>query len=252
MEKLRVLAECVRTIQGGEWSVREVLDLARAAGVEVREKTAYAMLYDLALPGRRSAGKRRHFSSREAFQREQQNASHDTTGSISGSISGGRKTLSPQGSLSPTPPISPNPSLFTLTSFGMPGAEAPSSTQMLPQNGKNVRKRASKPVDTSWVEPLTQSARSLAKRTLASLRKDERIITGRYFAFHFSNCKREAIKNKEMGVKIAAGLTTLGSNSQYGEITVEQFFSYCRQVHENIDGKPWYDPWLIKSVVEFE
>lgn len=239
-----MIAECIRTLQGGEWSVREVLDVARTAGVQVREKTAYEVLYNLDLPGRKARPGPRNRTAREAISDTEKIASGSTMGSDLGSDLH-REAISPRGSLSPAPPISPNPSLFTLTSFGMPGENAGSSR---PKRSK----KAQKPVDLAWIAPLEEATVALHSKALESLSYAERLTVARYHALHFAGCTREAIKNQLAGTKIAAGLMGLGSDLRFRDMTVREYLLYAQKVHKNRNGYPWFDPWLIKGVVEFE
>ena len=264
-EKLRVIAECVRALHDGEWSVREVVEIARIARVPVRDKTAYEALYELDLPGRRAPGKRRQFSTREAFQLSE-NACEKVCGeNTAGSISTGSKstkTASPELDLDlvdrsldqysklVSRSRSSLESLLPLTSFGDAGDSNAShpSRETLPKRSRTTRGEP----DTSWIAPLEKQALALFSVRLDAFTKEQRNIAGRYHALRFSNCNREAFRNKEIGRKIAAGLTTLGSNSMYGDMTFKEYVGYAEEIHAQCDGKPWYDPWLIKAAVEFE
>jgi len=263
--------EYVRALHGGEWSVREVLDIARVARVPVRTQTAYRILYSLDLEGRRAPGKRRHFRSREAFNPPENPCGKPCEQPVAGSVSGiisdaskphfsdapklDQKANSLDTSLTLRASLDhkrndPGIALLPLTSFGdaAGGNASRPSRETIP--GKPRKKRAE--VDTSWIGPLEEQARSLFPRRLESFTKDERHIAGRYHALRFSNCKREASRNKEIGRRIAAGLSTLGSHQLFSDMTFGEYVAYAEDVHKQCDEKPWYDPWLIKAVVEFE
>lgn len=235
-----MLARCFHELQGGEWSVREVLDFARHNGVQIRERDGYRVLYDLELPGRKAAGRRRKTRPREAISENGKTQLKNTLGSNSGS-----NFASPQGSLSPTPPIVPNPSLFTLTSFGA-GTENGAAPPV------KKAKKARKITDLSWVPVVEKGVESILSQPLEALGEQGRLALGRYHALHFGNCTREANRNLIRGTQIAKGLMELGSNFRLKDMTVREYLAYCRRVHKNRNGIPWFDPFLIKGVVEFE
>lgn len=106
--------------------------------------------------------------------------------------------------------------------------------------------------DTSWVTPLKVAAQALARMLLSQLDAEQRFTLGRYHAFRFGNCTVNERKNRRAGTKVAAGIGGLAADFRYGQITVQQYVNFAAKVHEQREAAPWFDPWLIKAVVEFE
>lgn len=141
------------------------------------------------------------------------------------------------GSLFPKPLISPNHPFL------------PNSVSEI---NTTARTRTKKPADLSWVQPLRDATRDIAKVTIAGLSLDQRDTLARYHALNFSGCTVKESLNKSTATKIAAGLASMARNKTYGDLTVETYVSLARKVHELRGGARWFDPWLIRSAVEFE
>lgn len=263
-EKLKVLATCLRDLQGGEWSVREVLEFARAAGFHVREKTAYRVLYNFDLPGRRAGGRRQKGrpikTPREAVSEDDSGDSQLLPGSSSGS-SYGVVLDPPRGShsLPPAPPslYSPNPSLPLSRKLDNGRSRKPGSDFSLFEFSQETRtntekKRSSKPVDTSWIEPLLEAAKRVSSKPLGRLSVPERNTLGRYWAYLLCNCTREAVRNASAGVKIAAQIATMGSDLRFADLTAGELLSAGKKTRENMGGSPLWRVRDVCSVLVFD
>jgi hypothetical protein len=44
----------------------------------------------------------------------------------------------------------------------------------------------------------------------------------------------------------------MGRNKAFGDMTLSEYIGFARSVHENRESKPWFDPWMIRGVVQFE
>lgn len=128
----------------------------------------------------------------------------------------------------------------------IPSTPVDKSTSVLGPKG------STEATDTTWVAPLKVAAQALARKLLSQLDPDERFTLGRYHALRFGNCTVNERKNKRAGTKVAAGIGGLAADSRYGQITVQQYVNFAVKVHEQRESAPWFDPWLLKAVVEFE
>lgn len=274
-EKLRVIAECVRTLQGGEWSVREVLDIARVAGVCIREQEAYRLLYSLNLPGRRAAGKRRHATSRDNFIASEEsatrasgsiskkitNASGDTASRASGSVSqSGREAFQlNSANASGSSPGSISGSISALArdlgSLGSLNLASLGSQAPLPSVAplRSIHHRArTREEDTAWITGVLANAKAIAKVTIQAFTAEQRFDAGRYLAYKFANCTVSDRKNRRAGATFAKGLAGMAAAPYYGELTFGQYVALAKKLRANLNDAPFYDAWDVKSVVEWE
>lgn len=149
-------------------------------------------------------------------------------------------TVTPEASPSPpTPPVLP---LET---------SPPSSSLRSDSSGDASAAPADASPDT-WQERLRAAARALSDRTIDSFTPDDRMIAGQYHCLTFANCTKSETKNKAQATKVAAAFASMGRNKTYGQITFNEYVFYARQVHEKREEMRWFDPWLIRSVVEYD
>ena len=120
-----------------------------------------------------------------------------------------------------------------------------------PTGARSRKKRAEKPEDTSWVEPLREAAAALKRKRLRELTVDERMIVARYHALRFGNCSVDEQKNREMAAeKVVQGVGTMATDSRYGELTVNAAIAACEKLTEAGNLGPWYNFWLLKGALE--
>jgi uncharacterized protein YdaU (DUF1376 family) len=102
-----------------------------------------------------------------------------------------------------------------------------------------------------WQDGVREAARAISKRKLRELTASEEWLTlGRYHALEFANCTKTEGHNKRHGTKIAGAFAAMSRSERYGDLTVAQYVGFARKVHENREAAPWFDPWMIKGVVE--
>lgn len=148
------------------------------------------------------------------------------------------QTLPPD---SPQTPLITTPTLLT---------SSPSETRS--SNSGVGSSAPSADATPSWQDALREETREIRKKNLASLTPDERLILGRYHALEFANCTKTEAFNKRHGSQIAGAFASMGRHATYGQITVSQYVAHARRHHANREESPWFDPWQIKAVVEFE
>jgi uncharacterized protein YdaU (DUF1376 family) len=105
--------------------------------------------------------------------------------------------------------------------------------------------------EPEWQERVRTAARALSKRILETFSPDDRLAAAQYHCLTFGNCTKSEARNKARATQVASAFATMGRHKTYGQITFNEYVSYARQVHKNREATPWFEPWLIKSVVEF-
>lgn len=109
-----------------------------------------------------------------------------------------------------------------------------------------------KPEEAAWAQRLRAEVYALSDRSLRSLTADERVLIARYHCLVFANCTKSEPSNKSRATGVAAAFASMGRNATYGDLTVKQYFLHGRKVSQQRERTPFYDPWLIRAVVEFE
>lgn len=112
--------------------------------------------------------------------------------------------------------------------------------------------RSKKSPDTSWVQPLREATKAIASKTISALTPDERQILARYHCLRFGNCTKTEASNKARASQVASAFASMSRSQNYGDMAVKDYVAYGDRVHANRDKTPWFDPWYIKSVVEWE
>lgn len=123
------------------------------------------------------------------------------------------------------------------------------SVREAPKTPASARKSAEP--DTSWVQPLVEATRAVGKVAISELGPDGRLVLARYHCLKFGNCTKSEGANLRAATKVAAGLGGMSHSATYGSITVAEYVGYAKKVHAGRDKAPWFDVWLIRSVVEF-
>jgi hypothetical protein len=116
-----------------------------------------------------------------------------------------------------------------------------------------VEAPAAPPADAvPWQDQVREATRALRKRSLSSLSVVERSIVAQYHCLEVANCTKTEANNKAQATKVAAALASMGRSKGYSDMNVGAYVTYIRRVFEQREKTPFYDPWLIKAVVEFD
>jgi uncharacterized protein YdaU (DUF1376 family) len=107
-------------------------------------------------------------------------------------------------------------------------------------------------VDPEWATTLRASTKTLGPKPLRDLTVDERTTLARYHCLVFGNCSADELKNRRNAAKVLAGLGGMAIDSRYGEMTVNTYVASGRKVTEAFKLGPWFDPWLIRGMLEAE
>lgn len=104
----------------------------------------------------------------------------------------------------------------------------------------------------AWPHELIFKATKIRSKAIRDFTREDRYTAGRLHCLLFANCTVQEKSNRANAVKVAAGFAGLATTRDYGDITLAQYVVYASKVHEQRGGDRWFDPWLIKGVVEFE
>lgn len=103
----------------------------------------------------------------------------------------------------------------------------------------------------AWPEAVIEQARGLQGRPMASWSGPERYIAARLHCLLFANCSVSEVTNRANASKVAAAFASMAQSRSYGDITLDEYVKYAEKVHAERNGERWFNPWLIKGVVEF-
>jgi hypothetical protein len=103
-----------------------------------------------------------------------------------------------------------------------------------------------------WVQSLLGRVREIWRTSLEKLSPDELRVLAQYHCLLFANCTKSESNNLSNATKVAVGLAKLASSRDFGDMTVAVYVRYGQKVHEQRKRMRWFDPFYIRSVVEFE
>lgn len=92
----------------------------------------------------------------------------------------------------------------------------------------------------------------MRRTRLDGLGPDGLNVLARYHCLVFANCTRSESNNLANATKVAKGLAGLAMHRDYRDMTVAAYIKHGQKVHLQRKHMRWFDPWLIKAVVEFE
>jgi hypothetical protein len=99
-----------------------------------------------------------------------------------------------------------------------------------------------------WAHGLEDRISEIAAKELRELSTDDRVVLGRFHAYHFANCTQSEAHNRTRGASISSSLATMAASEQFGDFAVSEYVLKAREYHDLIGNKPWFRPWDIKAV----
>ena len=105
--------------------------------------------------------------------------------------------------------------------------------------------------DTAWAQGVVDKAKPLLQRRMDSWTPQERFAWARWHCLRFGNCTQDERRNRMRSSEVAKGLSTMAMSQEYGDLTGAQYAHYAKLVHQERGQVPWFDPFLVKAVIEW-